>query len=227
MTKKHVVLSDIDGTLLNGSLVLNHAAWLEEKGLIATNGLVTKWLNDKKNEDLITQLAEHYREQITGKTLQELKVESYLSDYTNEDFYTKPINILLKAYNRGAVVHLISGSPSFLVKKLATRLKRMAKAQDKSHKLNLSGKIIGHGSIYHLDSNKRLTGEITPMYHAEAKQEKIDSILLRESNLHVTSLGDTASDMPLLKRANKAYLVDPNMHTVQAYESAGIKYQVI
>jgi len=79
------VITDLDGTLVKGSIVLNHAEYLENKGIIDTQGTLEAWKLDIKNEKLIVDLAMAYQRGITGLTLEEIKINDYLKTLTFED----------------------------------------------------------------------------------------------------------------------------------------------
>ena len=58
------ILTDLDGTLLKGSLVLGHAIYLHNKKVIDLGDLPNAWNSDKKNESLIYELAISYQNAI-------------------------------------------------------------------------------------------------------------------------------------------------------------------
>jgi HAD superfamily phosphoserine phosphatase-like hydrolase len=192
-----LVLSDIDGTILRGSLVLQHAVYLHELGVINTGNLAHQWINDKKNDQLIGDLATAYKTGITGKTIQELHIDEFLETITNneENFYTS-IKLIQALQATGYDVILISGSPDFLVNKF--------------------GALYGFktaGSSYYKDSNDCFTGDIKAMFTYDAKQEYINTLEL-DGTENITAFGDTQSDVPLFEVANYSILVDPNSNTL-------------
>lgn len=194
---KKLVLSDIDGTILRGSLVLQHAVYLHELGVINTGLLSHQWTNDKKNDQLIGDLATAYKNGITGKTIQELLVDEFLETITsNEENFYSSIRLIQTLQTQGADVILISGSPDFLVNKF--------------------GALYGFktaGSSYYKDSQERFTGHIKAMFTYDAKQEYISTLELHDLEM-ITAFGDTQSDAPLFEVANYSFLVDPNSNTL-------------
>lgn len=197
---KVLVLSDVDGTLLKGSLVLNHACELHEKGLIDLGDAPQKWLDDKKNETLMADLAEKYRAAIIGKSEKDINVNKFIKKISNDtnNFYSS-ITELQWMKNNGADVILISGSPQYLVKELAK---------------NFGFK--GIGSNYHVDKKGLFTGGVDGMFFAEAKRKTVKNILNKHAlNTVIHAYGDTASDIPLFEVATQKVLVDPNPETLQ------------
>lgn len=222
-----LVLSDVDGTLVNGSLVLDHACYLDTKGIINTNGLSDEWQHDPKNESLITKLADAYKDAIVGKTVRSLQVSRFLSEKLSADdgVYKSSLSRLLRTYRAGASVHLVSGSPQFLLNPFAKWLRSQGNHMRLSH-----GSISATGSQYFTDADGKLNGEIEGMFHASAKRAAVARIIAKHracygDNFRVTAFGDTASDMPLLTEAThgNAYLVDPSKVTLKVYRNMKVK----
>lgn len=202
---KYAVLSDVDGTLTRGSLVLDHAIYLHNKGVIDLGDLPEKWVAQPKNEKLIVTLAEKYRAEITGMNLQNLQVDEFLDDYENIDgkFYST-MEQLKTFKKRGWEVQLISGSPNFLVQPFAER-----------------NGFFGRGSEYHTTDDGVLKGDIDGMFGHEAKEGYISKLGVKRFK-RVLAFGDTASDVPLFNNAHHSTLVDPSEET-----EANVKASVI
>ena len=204
-TAKTMVLSDVDGTLLRGSLVLDHACLLHENGTVDLGEAPAAWLRDPKNEELITALANVYRDKLVGLRASELFVTPFIDSVVGspEKIYST-LERLQRHRKSGHRVTLISGSPSFLLKPFARRFGFEAV-----------------GSLYHRDRNHRFTGEVTAMFGAEHK-EKVVSQMPLESYQRIIGYGDTASDIPLLSVANHSVLVDPNKETLKKFQELKI-----
>lgn len=198
---KSIVLSDVDGTLVRGSLVLDHAVWLHAKGIVNLGSLPAQWVADQKNEELIMHLAEAYRGAINGMALRELRVAEYMTYVMNTEakFYSV-LERLKVAHAAGEKVILISGSPQFLVGYFARHFGFTA-----------------IGSTYHRSRSQILNGRVTGMFTADAKSRAIAKLGLAEYS-KVTAYGDTASDMPLLAAATYSVLVDPSPATLALYK---------
>jgi phosphoserine phosphatase len=200
------VITDLDGTLTKGSIVLNHALFLESKGIIDTQGTGNAWVSDRKNEKLIVNLAMAYRTGITGLKLDDLMIDEYIGTIKIAEL-TSAINEL-----KGNDVLLITGSPSYLAEPFARVLEGV---------LDCTIKV--EGSIYEVVDN-RITGKITRPAFA-GKQEIInENPEFENSDL---GLGDTFSDFPILNNAKRKILVEPNQDTLEKYKSAGIEFEVL
>lgn len=240
VSDKTIVLSDVDGTIVNGSLLLNHACFLHDEGVFDFKDLSSLWRSDEKNEDLITRLAEGYREQMVGKTLEELKFERFLSQSFS---LLGSVFMVNKAGSRlvyssalllqflaagGARVFFISGSPEYLVAGLAATLddyaRRLADLVDIDEPENRCG---FYGSVYERDDAGRLTGNIDGMFSAKAKTKVVGHLVETLEHNTVIALGDTASDMPLLARANHAILVAPHDKTAQVFKASAIMARIL
>jgi len=193
---KKRVLSDVDGTLVKGSLVLQHAESMHKQGIINLGRLPEQWNADKKNEALIIELAEAYRDAITGMKVSDLGIENFLNTIcSNKNNFYSPLSRLINMQKSGHDITLVSGSPSFLVDNFGKRFGFKSAA-----------------SIYSEDSLGRLTGEIKGMFNATAKREYVATLGLTSKD-HVYALGDTASDVPLFEVAGYSVLVAPNHET--------------
>lgn len=203
MSKKmKIAVSDVDGTIVKKSLVLNHASTLHDKGVINLGDLPDMWREDMKNEVFITKLAEGYRDQILGKNTKELLVDEYIEEViSDENNFYSILNRLIELKNDDVPVVLISGSPSYLVDKFA-----------------------GHygfqsaGSNYLVDEMECFTGEVIGMFNGEAKRDYLKTLGLNKY-VDILAFGDTQSDKPLFESASYSVLVEPNSETQEALGS--------
>jgi len=196
---KQLFITDMDGTLTKGSIVLEHAGFLIEKGLIKDDGSYQAWNVDRKNEKLIVAVAENYRKEITGKTIDELHVDEFIqSALENESNWYSTLKNLQRERKQGHDVVIISGSSNFLVQGVAKALG-----------------FVGVGTWYYTDEQGRLTGEVNGMFGFEAKDKWIKENLDLENYVMVTGLGDTASDFAIFAHSDYSILVEPTKETVQ------------
>lgn len=189
-----LIFSDVDGTLIDGSLVLNHACWLHENGDIDLGNLPEKWKNDIKNETIMSELAQGYQKAITGLTEEELRVNDYLETVFAEVAFYDSISHLEEARDKGDEVVLVTGSSHFLAEPFAERM---------------------GFSVYsskYLMKDGRLSGDVIPMFTAAAKREVVGSFDKNKYSV-VVAYGDTASDLPLFEASDFGILVDPNSET--------------
>lgn len=191
--ESRIALSDVDGTIVKRSLMLNHAVMLHERGQIDLGDLPDRWQRDLKNEKLISEMSDRYRSSIVGMTPDELDVDSYIDGVVSDDknFYST-LEKLNQIKEEGSDVVLISGSPSYLVDKFASKYGFRSV-----------------GSNYHLDEGGRFTGGFDGMFSSDAKRDYIQTLGLERYSF-VMAYGDTPSDMPLFENANYSTLVEPH-----------------
>lgn len=199
MTRKSIAVSDVDGTIVKGSLVLGHAVSLHKENIIDLGELPEQWLNNQKDETLVENLATAYKDAILGKTVCELKTDKYISEVVenDENFYSV-LKRLQKIKEDGGRVVLISGSPSFLIERF--------------------GAHYGFdcvGSDYEVDERGVFTGQVRGMFNSSAKRDYLNGLNL-DDYTEVFAFGDTRSDFPLFEKAGYSVLVEPNDDTFRS-----------
>ena len=196
--KRDLYLTDLDGTLTRKSLVLGHAGFLIERGIIEDTGIYSAWCEDMKNEKLIVALAQDYQRQLKDKRIEDLMVHEFIEDFLgDENNWYNTLEMLITARNFGEEVCLITGSSDFLVKELAERLN-----------------FKWFATKYHTE-NGILTGEITGMFADYQKDEVIRNNFDLSEYSVIIGLGDTASDYGIFKHCHFNYLVDPTKETLE------------
>lgn len=194
-----MTVSDVDGTLVKGSLVLGHAVSLHREGVLNLGSLPDQWMESQKDEKVISALAEAYRKSIVGFTAKDLGVDEYVSNLVknSENFYST-LDRLRTLQSGGSEVLLISGSPAFLVERF--------------------GQHYGFdsvGSDYLTDNQNRFTGECRGMFSGDAKREYLSGLDLSKF-AEIFAFGDTQSDAPLFESASYSVLVEPSVETHRA-----------
>lgn len=195
---KKLYLSDVDGTLVKGSLMLNHAGFLLENKIIEDNGIYDAWIKDVKNESLIAHLAEHYRFEIINKKEEDLYIPDfmYLFFNRNDNFYST-IELLKEAKEMGNEVCLISGSPDYLVGYLASM-----------YDFNFGA------SKYYKNKENLFTGKVKGLYSYTQKKNFVKKTFENINDYEqVISIGDTCSDGGLFIYGDYNILVDPSKET--------------
>lgn len=196
---KKLILTDVDGTLTKKSIVLSHAGFLIENKVIADDGSYQAWVQDMKNEHLITSVAENYRSQITGLKESDMQAEKFIHEfYINEENWYGTMNILKSRIKKGYEVCLVTGSSDFLIKHLADILQ-----------CNY------HATKYLKDENDCFTGEVKGMFSETQKDDCIQWNYNLNEYEKIEAWGDTASDFGLFKHANYKILVDPTFQTLK------------
>ncbi|MDN5305310.1 MAG: hypothetical protein PWP46_2197 [Fusobacteriaceae bacterium] len=194
---------DIDGTLYRDSLMVEHFKKLIRYEVV--DPIV--WHGNKKNfhdwdkrqgnyDDYLLKLATIYIESMKG--LNKNHVE-FISDQVirlkGERVYRFTRDRIKWHMEKGHKVIFISGSPDFLVSKMAKKYK----VDDYC------------GSIYHVDKNNIFTGEVTPMWDSESKQKAINNFV-KKYNLDLSksyAYGDTNGDITMFKSVGKPIAINP------------------
>ncbi|MBC2576133.1 HAD family hydrolase [Peptostreptococcus canis] len=204
MLKNIAAFFDIDGTLYRDSLLIEHFKKLIKYEIIDSREwsehLETTYKNwDKRQgnyDDYLYEISDQYVEAITGLN------RSFM------DFATKQV-IKLKAdrvykYTRskikwhkeqGHIIIFISGSPDFLVDKMAEKYK----VDD-----NIGSK--------YLVENGKMTGEVIPMWDSSSKNESIN-LFIEKYNIDMDksfAYGDTNGDITMLKRVGNPIAFNPS-----------------
>lgn len=207
-----LILTDLDGSLVKGSLVLEHCGHLEGLGIIDTKGAFENWNKDRKNEKLITECAISYQSCLQGLEVKKLDIENFISKYlANEKNWYDTILEL-----EGRESYIISGSADFLVQELVKQINKVEQYEQ----------VKGFGSIYE-EVNGVLTGKIKKaMFHAEAKKQQIKEII-GERKTDIIGIGDTFSDKSIFEVANYNILVEPTKETLEQITLSNIKIHKI
>lgn len=210
---RKLLLTDLDGTLVDGSAVLQFISYIIEREIIPDSHLRIEWENDMKNEELIIKYAEHFKQSIKGMFLTDL--EELAKDFVNADileFYGNSTNVMLEYVESGYVPFIISGSCDFLVKEIAKKLG-----------------VHGFGSIYGVDKAGKMTGAVdVPMFLGAEKNKIIDKLIFKGFTEHVVGMGDTLSDSTSIGIASDDFwLVDPTEFTMSETNRLGVEYNVI
>ncbi|MCF6464798.1 HAD family hydrolase [Clostridium sp. Cult2] len=196
---------DIDGTLFRNSLMIQHFKKLIKYEVIDPSIWYNKikpvyeeW--EKRYGDF-----EHYLETLAEVYINELKGvnKSYI-----EFIASQVINVngdMVYKYSRdqidwhksqGHKVFFISGSPDFLVSKMAEKY----------------GVTECRGTAYLVDDENNFTGEIVKMWDSENKQRTLNEFLERyEVDLKNSyAYGDTTGDLSMLRMVGNPIAINPN-----------------
>ena len=195
---------DIDGTLYRESLMIEHFKKLLkyevlDPALWHTN-IRTKYENWAKRrgnyDDYMLGLADIYRESMRGLERSKMEfIASQVIDLRGDRVYMYTRNRIEWHRSQGHAVIFISGSPDYLVRRMAQRYEITDCM----------------GTRYLLDENERYTGEIEQMWDSASKNGAIDhfvekySIDLRESYAY----GDTMGDLSMFERVGHAVAINP------------------
>lgn len=223
--KTQAAFFDIDGTIFRNSLMIKHFQKLITFEVIDPEVWYTKvqrvyleW--EKRYGDF-----EEYLEILAGVYVEELKgVNKSYIEYI-ADHVIKSNGDMVYKYSRNQIewhkkqnhkVFFISGSPDFLVSRMAEKY----------------GATDYRGSIYKVDSQNKFTGEVLKMWDSESKQRELDN-LIKEHNVDLQNsyaYGDTTGDFSMLKMIGNPVAINPNRELLLAIredEELGKKATII
>jgi phosphoserine phosphatase len=209
---KKVSILDLDGTILNTSILMEHYVYLINNDIVTPCKEIKLWLNDKKNDELITKVADNYKTKVMRlrNSVIEETAKAVVESLPEDKYNVQVLELIAKDIKNSVLPIIISGSPKYLVKAIARRISVIASGKE--------GKVKGYGSLY------EETG-IVPMWKAENKQEFIAKYL---TDVFVfRGIGDTFADIPLLEVAKQKILVNPNDMALQKANEKGLKFRII
>ncbi len=205
MEKNIVAFFDIDGTIFRNSLMIEHFKKLIKYEVI--NPVI--WHTEVKDryhewetrygdfENYLELLAAVYIDELKGvnKTYIEFIASQVIN--VNGDMVYKYSRDKIKWHqDQGHKVFFISGSPDFLVGKMA-------------EKYNVTEY---RGTVYEVDDKNEFTGEIQRMWDSESKQRTLNE-LIEKYNVDLKNsyaYGDTTGDLSMLKMVGNPVAINPN-----------------
>ncbi len=216
---------DIDGTLYRGSLMIEHFKKLIKYEVVDPlnwHHNVKKSYEDWKKrtgefDDYIDSLAGIYIESLTG--MNKLKLE-FITDQVihlkGEQVYSYVRNRIEFHKENGHKIFFISGSPDFLVEKMAAKY----------------GVTEYIGTKYLVDADGYFTGEILPMWDSVNKNKAIDMLIEKyEIDIDASfAYGDTNGDLSMLRRIGNPIAINPNyelVHQLKADEALAKRTLII
>lgn len=194
---------DIDGTLYRDSLLIEHFKKLIQYELIGkrewSEHLETTYMNWEKRQgnydDYLYEISDQYVEAITGLDKSDLNFASDQVIRLKADRVYKYTRSRIHWHQQqGHRVIFISGSPDYLVERMAKKYK-------------VDDCI---GSSY-LVENGKLTGEVIPMWDSDSKNKSID-FFVDKYNIDMEksyAYGDTHGDITMLKRVGNPIAINP------------------
>ncbi|WAW14469.1 HAD family hydrolase [Peptostreptococcus equinus] len=194
---------DIDGTLYRDSLLIEHFKKLIKYDLINerkwSEHLETTYRNWEKRQgnydDYLHEISDQYVEAIKGLSYNDLNFSCDQVIKLKADRVYKYTRSRIKWHqDRNHIVIFISGSPDYLVQRMAD-------------KYNVSDNI---GSTY-IVANGRITGDVIPMWDAESKNKAMDKFIEKYDIDMENSYayGDTNGDVSMLSRVKYPVAINP------------------
>jgi len=200
---------DIDGTIFRNSLMIEHFRKLITFELIDPEVWYTKIKKAYDEWERRYGDFDEYLEVLAGVYLQELKgvrrdyiefVANHVIDINWDMVYKYSRDQIEWHKNQGHKVFFISGSPDFLVSKMAEKY----------------GVTEFRGTQYIVDEDNRFTGEINRMWDSESKKRVLDELIDKYNVDLVKSFayGDTTGDLSMLRRMGNPVAINPNKELI-------------
>jgi HAD superfamily hydrolase (TIGR01490 family) len=217
MGKNIAAFFDIDGTFYRDSLLIEHFKRLIKYEIISPSvwhEQVKKTFNnwDKRQgqyDEYLMDVSEIYREHLTGVSREAIEFTANQVMHLKADrVYRYTRQQIQWHLQQGHKVIFISGSPDFLVSKMA-------------EKYNATDY---RGSIYHIDDNGAFNGEISPMWDSVNKEKQIARMVQKHDIDKESSYayGDTNGDVTMLKHMGNPVAINPAMELLNAIHKPGV-----
>jgi len=200
---------DIDGTIFRNSLMIEHFKKMIAFEIFSPEIWYTKVKKAFDEWEKRYGEFEQYLEILAGVYLQELKginkeyvefVAKHVIDSNWDMVYKYSRDQIEWHKSMGHKVFFISGSPDFLVSKMAEKY----------------GVTEFRGTVYKVDSQNNYTGEIIRMWDSDSKKKELDDIIEKYNVDLVKSYayGDTTGDLSMLRRMGNPVAINPNRELV-------------
>lgn len=209
--KNIVAFFDIDGTLFRNSLMIEHFQKLMTYEVIDPAIWYTKvkkvYLEWERRfgdfEQYLEILAEVYLEELKGVDKSYIEfIASHVIESNGDMVYKYSREQIEWHKNQGHKVFFVSGSPDFLVSKMAEKYEVTEY----------------RGTLYKVDNDNKFTGEIVRMWDSESKQKVINE-LITKYNVDLENsyaYGDTTGDLSMLRMIGNPVAINPNKNLLSA-----------
>lgn len=216
---------DIDGTLVRESILIKHFKKLVKYGIIPE----VHWFNSIKSkyeaferrhgdfDDYLDEVSSVYKEKLVGlhKSLINFTAQQVI-DEGGEMVYRYTRDRIKYHKSQGHLVFFISGSPDFLVEKLAARY-------------GITG---FRGTHYDFDEDDIFNGDIIQMWDSNSKEREFLSIQ-EEYNIDFSksyAYGDTNGDYSMLETMGHGIAINPSkklLEMIRDNEELSKKVEII
>ncbi len=202
---------DIDGTIFRNSLMIEHFKKLITFEVIDPAIWYTKvkkvymeWESRFGDfEEYLEILADVYLEELKGIDRDYMEfIAAHVIDVNGYMVYKYSREQIQWHKSQGHKVFFISGSPDFLVSKMAEKY----------------GVTEYRGTLYKVDKENKFTGEIVKMWDSDSKQRVLNE-LIGKYNIDLDksyAYGDTTGDLSMLKMMGNPVAINPNRHLLIA-----------
>ncbi len=212
--KKIGVFIDIDGTLYRNSLMVEHFKKLLKYEIIdpsVWHNIAKKayynWDKRRGNYiDYLEEVATIYLSSMTGLNKKDMEfISNQVINLKGDRVYRFTRDRIRWHQQQEHMVFFISGSPDYLVSKMAEKYK----ATD------------FRGTIFHVDDKDCFTGEIAKMWDSENKHEAIlEFVEAYDIDLpNSYAYGDTTGDLAMLKLVGNPIAINPARELLESIKS--------
>lgn len=201
---------DIDGTLYRNSLMIEHFKKLVKYEVVDprlwhshVKYTYKEWRKRVRDyEDYMLELVDIYIEALRGRKKEDLEFISNQVIRLNGDVVYKFTRDQIKWHQeQGHKVFFISGSPNFLVSKMAEKY----------------GVDAYKGAQYLVDEEGRFTGDVIPMWDSVSKNKALKQLVekyeLDLSNSY--AYGDTNGDYSMLSKVGNPIAINPTRELLE------------
>lgn len=205
---------DVDGTLFRDSLMIEHFKKLLKYEVFDpivwhTNVKASydEWVRREGNYDnYMEELADVYIDSLTGLNLNEYDfIAKQVINLCGDKVYSYTRDRINYHKEQGHKILFISGSPDYLVEKMAEKY----------------GADDFRASKYIRDENNIFTGEVIPMWDSDSKTKSL--IKLKDKyqiDLEQSyAYGDTHGDLSMLQLTGNPIAINPTLELVKAIKS--------
>ena len=211
---------DIDGTVFRDSLLLQHLKKCVDYDVFPQNAkdeikdVKKQWKNRKLDyDDYMYTAVDTYTKYLEGKSIEDIDfVARKVIEKQYQLVYKYTRNKILEHQEKGHTVIFISGSPSFLVQKMAEKL----------------GVKTWFASDYEVvDGN--YTGNVTPMWDAKSKKKALQ-VLEEQFDVNLKksyAYGDTTGDFTMLSSVGFPTAINPNKKLFKKLRDNKINCKII
>lgn len=201
---------DIDGTLYRNSLMIEHFKKLVKYEVVdpgvwhtSVKDAFIEWRKRVgEYEDYMLELVDIYYEALKGRRAADLEfISNQVINLNGDIVYKYTRNQIYWHKKMGHKVFFISGSPDFLVGKMA-------------QKYGIDG---FKGTGYCTDEEGRYTGEVVPMWDSVSKNKAIDE-LAEAYDIDLSksyAYGDTNGDYTMLLKVGNPVAINPAKDLLQ------------
>lgn len=205
---------DIDGTLYRNSLMIEHFHLLVKYELIdpmywhqSVKKIYTDWRKRKAEyDDYMLRLVDIYYQALKGMNARELDFLSKQVIEKNGDIVYRYTRERIQYHkNAGHLIFFISGSPDFLVSKMAEKYQADEYL----------------GTKYLTDDDGKFTGKVVPMWDAASKRKAIQR-LQKTYPIDLSSsyaYGDTSGDFSMLSMVGHPIAINPAYELLSRIQS--------